>query len=141
MLGGDYKRMEFAAQFWESHKDLDIWVSDFDSHLNYNRRIFQQFGVPNHQLLFDSRATDTGTNFTFMVSEFTALNILKIPKPIVGANPLWLPINRGRHGGATPTTPSLYSETGFKHICWFFNAKIIQNCRGVLKVINFFMFS
>jgi hypothetical protein len=33
------------------------------------------------------------------------LNILKIPKPInfVGANPLWLHINQGRHGGATPT--------------------------------------
>jgi hypothetical protein len=71
-LGGDYKRMEFATQFWESHKDLDIWVSDCNSHLNYNRPIFQQFGVPNHQLRFHSIATDTITNFTFMVSEFTA---------------------------------------------------------------------
>ncbi|MBD2391775.1 hypothetical protein H6G47_09260 [Aphanizomenon flos-aquae FACHB-1416] len=34
VLRGDYKRMEFAAQFWRSHKDLDIWVSDCDSHLN-----------------------------------------------------------------------------------------------------------
>jgi hypothetical protein len=31
VLGGDSQRMEFAAQFWQSHKDLDIWVSDFDS--------------------------------------------------------------------------------------------------------------
>ena len=135
--------MEFAAQFWQAHKDLDIWVSVCDYNLNYNRRIFQRFGVSNHQLRFYGRSTSIVTNFTFMVSEFTALNIFKIPKLInfVGANPLWLPINRGRHGGATPTTPSLYSETGFKHICWFFNAKIIQNCRSVLKVINFFMFS
>ena len=41
VLGGDYKRMEFAAQFWQAHKDLDIWVSDFESNLNYNHRIFQ----------------------------------------------------------------------------------------------------
>jgi uncharacterized SAM-binding protein YcdF (DUF218 family) len=53
-----------------SHKDLDIWVSDFDSHLNYNRRIFQHFGVPNQQLRFDGKATDTVTNFTSMVDKF-----------------------------------------------------------------------
>lgn len=70
VLGGDYKRMEFAAQFWQAHKDLDIWVSDFESNLNYNRRIFQQFGVPNQQLRFDGKATDTVTNFTFMVDKF-----------------------------------------------------------------------
>ena len=63
--------MEFVAQFWQIHRDLDIWVSDFDSNLNYNHPIFQWFGVPNHQLRF---------NINF-----------------VGANPLWLPINRGRH--------------------------------------------
>lgn len=66
-------------------------------------------GVPNHQLRFDGRSTYKAANFTSIVSKFTALNIFKIPKPInfVGANPLWLPINRGRHGGATPTTPTL----------------------------------
>jgi hypothetical protein len=52
VLRGDSQEMEFAARFWESHKDLDIWVSDCDSYLNYNRRIFQRFGVPNHQLRF-----------------------------------------------------------------------------------------
>ena len=38
--------------------------------LNYNCRIFQQFGVPNQQLRFDGRATDTVTNFTSMVGKF-----------------------------------------------------------------------
>ncbi|MDD1428012.1 YdcF family protein [Dolichospermum sp. ST_sed9] len=70
VLGGDSQRMEFAAHFWQSHKDLDIWVSDFDSNLNYNRRIFQRFGVPNQQLRFDGKATDTVTNFTSMVDKF-----------------------------------------------------------------------
>lgn len=70
VLGGDSQRMKFAAQFWQSHRNLDIWVSDFDSNLNYNRRIFQQFGVPNQQLRFDGKATDTVTNFTSMVDKF-----------------------------------------------------------------------
>jgi uncharacterized SAM-binding protein YcdF (DUF218 family) len=75
VLGGDYKRMEFAAQFWESYKDLDIWVSDCDSHPNYNRPIFQQFGVPNHQLRFDSRATDTVACDLFQFSSSLYLGI------------------------------------------------------------------
>jgi uncharacterized SAM-binding protein YcdF (DUF218 family) len=61
VLGGNGSRMEFAAQFWQSHRNLDIWISDFDSELNYNRLIFQRFGVPNSKLRFDGRATDTVT--------------------------------------------------------------------------------
>jgi uncharacterized SAM-binding protein YcdF (DUF218 family) len=62
--------MKFAVQFWQSHRNLDIWVSDFESNLNYNRRIFQQIGVPNQRLRFDGKATDTVTNFTSMVDKF-----------------------------------------------------------------------
>ena len=69
-MGGDSQRMKFTAQFWQSHRNLDIWVSDFESNLNYNRGIFQQFGVPNQQLRFDGKATDTVTNFTSMVDKF-----------------------------------------------------------------------
>jgi uncharacterized SAM-binding protein YcdF (DUF218 family) len=70
VLGGDSKRMEFAAQFWLSHKDLDIWVSDFDSQLNYDRLIFQKFGVPDERLRLDGTATDTVTNFTTLAEDF-----------------------------------------------------------------------
>jgi uncharacterized SAM-binding protein YcdF (DUF218 family) len=70
VLGGDSKRMEFAAQFWQSHKDLDIWVSDFESQLNYNRLIFQKFGVPDERLRLDGTATDTVTNFTTLAEDF-----------------------------------------------------------------------
>jgi uncharacterized SAM-binding protein YcdF (DUF218 family) len=69
-LGGNRSRMEFAAQFWQSHKNLDIWISDFDSELKYNLPIFQKFGVPNSKLRFDGRATDTVTNFTTLVDKF-----------------------------------------------------------------------
>ena len=78
VLGGDSQRMEFAAQFWQSHKDLDIWVSDFDSNLNHNRLIFQQFGVPDQRLRLDGRATDTVTNFTTLAEDFVENKIQHI---------------------------------------------------------------
>ena len=78
VLGGDSQRMEFAAQFWQSHKGLDIWVSDFDSNLNHNRQIFQKFGVPNEKLQFDGTATDTVTNFTTLVEDFVENKIQHI---------------------------------------------------------------
>lgn len=78
VLGSDPQRMEFAAQFWRSHKDLDIWVSDFDSNLNYNRLIFEKFGVPDERLRLDGRATDTVTNFTTLAEDFVEHNIQHI---------------------------------------------------------------
>jgi uncharacterized SAM-binding protein YcdF (DUF218 family) len=78
VLGGDSHRMEFAAQFWRSHQDLDIWVSDFDSNLNHNRLIFQKFGVPDQRLRLDGRATDTVTNFTTLAKDFVQNKIQHI---------------------------------------------------------------
>jgi uncharacterized SAM-binding protein YcdF (DUF218 family) len=71
--------MEFVAQFWKLHKDLDIWVSDCESNLNYNCRIFQRFGVPKHQLRFDGISTNTVTNFTSMVSDRYCIEYFKNP--------------------------------------------------------------
>ena len=70
VLGGASDRMEFAASFWQSHRNLDIWVSDYLSNEALNRRIFQQLGIPSEQLRFDDRATDTVTNFTSLVEDF-----------------------------------------------------------------------
>ena len=78
VLGGDSQRMKFAAQFWRSHKDLDIWVSDSNSSLNYDRLIFQQFGVPDERLRLDGRATDTVTNFTTLAEDFVENKIQHI---------------------------------------------------------------
>jgi uncharacterized SAM-binding protein YcdF (DUF218 family) len=78
VLGGDFQRMEFAAQFWQSHKDLDIWVSDFDSNLNYDRLIFQKFGVPDQRLRLDGSAKDTVTNFTTLSEDFVQNKIQHI---------------------------------------------------------------
>ncbi len=78
VLGSDSQRMEFAAQFWRSHQDLDIWVSDFESQLNYDRLIFQKFGVPDERLRLDGTATDTVTNFTTLAEDFVEHKIQHI---------------------------------------------------------------
>lgn len=78
VLGSEPARMEFAARFWRSHSNLDIWVSDYASNEQPNRRIFQQFGVPNQRLRFDGRATDTVTNFTTLVGNFVSQKLQHI---------------------------------------------------------------
>ncbi|NJO63945.1 MAG: YdcF family protein [Richelia sp. RM2_1_2] len=70
VLGGDFERTKFAGEFWQSRRDLDIWVSDFNWNLDANRRIFAKFGVPESQLHLDGRASDTVTNFTSLVDNF-----------------------------------------------------------------------
>jgi uncharacterized SAM-binding protein YcdF (DUF218 family) len=71
VLGGATQRMRFAAQFWHDHQNLDIWVSDCAKNLDANRRLFQQLGVPIQRLHLDGRATDTVTNFTTLVGDFS----------------------------------------------------------------------
>jgi uncharacterized SAM-binding protein YcdF (DUF218 family) len=78
VLGSDPRRMEFAANFWQSHKDLDVWVSDCASNLNYDRLIFQRFGVPDQRLRLDGTATDTVTNFTTLAEDFVENKIQHI---------------------------------------------------------------
>jgi uncharacterized SAM-binding protein YcdF (DUF218 family) len=78
VLGGDSQRIEFAAHFWRSHKDLDIWVSDSNSSLDYDRLIFERFGVPDERLRLDGRATDTVTNFTTLAEDFVENKIQHI---------------------------------------------------------------
>ena len=70
VLGGDARRMDFATNFWRSHKNLDIWVSDNKQYLVLYRPIAQRSGVPDEKLHLDGRATDTVTNFTTLVEDF-----------------------------------------------------------------------
>jgi len=70
VLGGDPMRMEFAASFWQSHKNLDIWVSENKQYLALYQPIAQRLGLPDEKLHLDGRATDTVTNFTTLVEDF-----------------------------------------------------------------------
>jgi len=70
VLGSASERMRFAGQFWQSHQNLNIWVSDFGWNLDVDRRIFLQYGVAEAKLHLDGRATDTVTNFTTLAEDF-----------------------------------------------------------------------
>ena len=58
-----------AGEFWQSRRDLDIWVSDFPQYLDRHRRILRKFGVSDEQLHFDGEATVVATNFTTLVDD------------------------------------------------------------------------
>ncbi len=72
VLAGNPNRMTFAAQFWQQQPQLDIWLSGVKVDNPRNRRIFQNAGVPESQLYFEVRSTDTVTNFTDMREELVA---------------------------------------------------------------------
>jgi uncharacterized SAM-binding protein YcdF (DUF218 family) len=78
VLGGDFERTKFAGKFWQSRRDLDIWVSDFGQYLDKHRRILKKFGVSEEQLHLDGAATDTVTNFTSLVDDFVDDNLQHI---------------------------------------------------------------
>ena len=78
VLGGDYNRTRFAGEFWQSRRDLDIWVSDFSYILDEHRRILKKFGVSEEQLHLDGTATDTVTNFTSLADDFVDDNLQHI---------------------------------------------------------------
>ncbi|HIK28802.1 MAG TPA: YdcF family protein [Oscillatoriaceae cyanobacterium M7585_C2015_266] len=76
VLGGDIKRMRFAAEFWHSlPSNLEIWISDEDSSLKDNQRIFKMAGVPENKVHYDLCPTDTVTNFTCIADKFAAWKI------------------------------------------------------------------
>ena len=78
VLGGDFNRTRFAGEFWQSRKDLDVWVSDFRWNLDRQRQILKKFGVSSEQLHLDGAATDTVTNFTSLADDFVDNNLQHI---------------------------------------------------------------
>ena len=78
MLGGDFQRTRFAGEFWQSHRDVDIWVSDFPEYLDEHRRILKKFEVSDERLHLDGAATDTVTNFTSLVNNFVDADLQHI---------------------------------------------------------------
>lgn len=78
VLGGDDNRTKFAGEFWQSRRDLDIWVSDFSYILDGHRRILKEFGVSDEQLHLDGDATDTVTNFTSLADDFVDADLQHI---------------------------------------------------------------
>ncbi len=75
VLEGDSDRIRFAAQFLRSYPALETWISGNPGGFDFNRSIFQQSGIPDQQVHYDFCATDTVTNFTCTVKDFTVQDI------------------------------------------------------------------
>lgn len=75
VLEGNPDRVAFAAQFAQAHADLPIWVSGNPGRLKQNQRLFQQAGIAAGQVRYDFCATDTVTNFTCNVTDFSQRHI------------------------------------------------------------------
>ena len=73
-LGGGSEREIFTAQFALSHPSLEIWVSSGILH-EEARAIFRAYGIPDSRVHLDSRAVDTVTNFTSLVTDFQRYHV------------------------------------------------------------------
>lgn len=69
VLGGHYRRMTFAAEFWQSHRDLEIWLSGVIPNPSLER-VFAKANIPDRVIHYEQCATDTVTNFTCNVDRF-----------------------------------------------------------------------
>lgn len=67
ILGGSPDREEYTVNLAQKYPSLKIWVSTGSPDA---KRIFQQSGIPRSRLYFDTRATDTVTNFTTVIPDF-----------------------------------------------------------------------
>lgn len=70
VLGGDFERTTYAGQLWQSHQEMDVWISDPPAFFEQQRKRLIKLGVPESQIRLDGRATDTVTNFTTLVDQF-----------------------------------------------------------------------
>ena len=78
VLGGNQERFIFTAQFFHSHPELDIWVSQGSNNVEIIKQIFHQADIPEQQMHYDFCPTDTVTSFTCIVQNFSQRNIQHI---------------------------------------------------------------
>ena len=78
VLGGSKMRIRLATKFFNSHPELEIWVSDYFKKLSINQEILEKAGIVGARVHYDTCATDTVTNFTCTVNDFAQKNIRHI---------------------------------------------------------------
>ena len=75
VLGGDLKRIYYAAEFAQQHSQLDLWISDYPSMYKFHERILQKAKISPERIQYDFCPTDTVTNFTCAAQKFIARDI------------------------------------------------------------------
>ncbi len=74
VLGGAPEREQFAAEFANTHPNVEIWVSS-GSNPEYAQWLFDEAKVPENRWHLDYQAVDTVTNFTTLVDQLQARNV------------------------------------------------------------------
>ncbi len=74
VLGGAPEREQFAAEFANTHPNVEIWVSS-GSNPEYAQWVFDEAKVPDNRWYLDYQAVDTVTNFTTLVDQLQVRNV------------------------------------------------------------------
>ncbi|WP_346289335.1 YdcF family protein [Sphaerothrix gracilis] len=77
VLGGSTEREFFAAEFAQSHPELEVWVSS-GSNPEYAEWVFAEAKIDRDRVRLDYEAVDTVTNFTSLVDDLAAADISSI---------------------------------------------------------------
>jgi uncharacterized SAM-binding protein YcdF (DUF218 family) len=75
VLGSDSRRVLRAANIAQVEPNLHIWISDFPFMYPKHERLLLKEGIAPQRVRYDFCATDTVTNFTCTVKEFSQQNI------------------------------------------------------------------
>lgn len=74
VLGGDFEREYFAADFAQGHPQLPVVISSGMPE-DKSRQFFAQVGIGRDRLIYDHQAVDTLTNFTTLLHPLQATHI------------------------------------------------------------------
>jgi uncharacterized SAM-binding protein YcdF (DUF218 family) len=78
ILGGNFSRENFAAQFAQNKPEIDIWIShapELKKQTAKIYRIFAESNIDRQKVHIDYEATDTVSNFTSLLDDFRQENI------------------------------------------------------------------
>lgn len=74
VLGGDFEREYFAADFAQGHPQLPVVISSGMPEVK-SRQFFAQVGIGRDRLVYDHQAVDTLTNFTTLLPQLQTTQI------------------------------------------------------------------
>jgi uncharacterized SAM-binding protein YcdF (DUF218 family) len=75
VITGRSERVEYAAKFWQKHREMTIWISDLPGNVQHHTNLLKEHNVPDQAFRFDRRPTDTVTNFTTLADDFASSNL------------------------------------------------------------------
>ena len=78
VLGSDTDRTVRGVQLWKNNQEMNLWISDLPRWIPPQEKILSKEGMNIEKVKIDMRATDTVTNFTTLVDDFTKSHLKHI---------------------------------------------------------------